>query len=63
MIDPEFLKILACPVCDDRPALRLEGEWLVCSKCGRKYPILEGIPQLTPEDGTLEPVRAEETHG
>lgn len=63
MIDSEFLDILACPVCDERPALRLEGERLVCTKCGRNYPILEGIPQLTPEDGTLDPVRTEETHG
>ena len=50
MIDPEFLAILACPICDERPALREEGDVLVCTKAGHRFPVKEGIPHLLPED-------------
>ncbi len=44
MIDPELLKILACP--DDKEPVELKGEFLVCTKCGRRYPIRDGIPVM-----------------
>ena len=50
MIDPELLSILACPVCDDRPPLRLEGGYLVCTSKGHGFKIVDGIPHLLPED-------------
>ncbi len=50
MIDSEFLKILACPACDDRPPLEQVEDSLVCSKCKRKYPIIDGIPHLLVEE-------------
>jgi uncharacterized protein YbaR (Trm112 family) len=50
MIDAEFLAILACPICDDRPALRQDGEILVCTKSGHRFPVKDGIPHLMPED-------------
>ncbi|HTQ11565.1 MAG TPA: Trm112 family protein [Fimbriimonadaceae bacterium] len=50
MIDPEFLAILACPVCDERPPLREEGDILVCTKAGHRFPVKDGIPHLLPED-------------
>lgn len=63
MIDPELLAILACPVCDARPPLREEGEYLVCSKEGHGFPVVEGIPHLLPED-VIERDRLKElTHG
>lgn len=42
----EFLKLLACPKCDSRPPLRLEGEWLICTQCEFGYPIIDDIPHL-----------------
>lgn len=42
MIDKELLSILACPAC--KTGITLEGERIVCAKCGRKYPIKDGIP-------------------
>lgn len=42
VIDKELLKVLACPAC--KTEVRLEGTKLVCEKCGRRYPIREGIP-------------------
>ena len=42
MIDKELLEILACPAC--KADVRLENGKIVCVKCGRKYPVREGIP-------------------
>jgi hypothetical protein len=38
---------LACPVC--LASLRLEGSSLLCSGCGRIFPIVDGIPILIAE--------------
>ena len=48
MIDPKLLEILACPVC--KTAVRLEGERLTCTQCGRRYPIRDGIPVMLIEE-------------
>lgn len=44
MIDKELLDILACPAC--KADVKLEQEKIVCSACGRKYPIRDGIPVM-----------------
>jgi len=49
VIDPELLELLACPICEERPPLRLEGDALVCTLKGHRFPIVDGIPQLLPE--------------
>lgn len=41
-ISAELLEILACPVCKER--VRPEGDRLVCARCGRRYPVRDGIP-------------------
>lgn len=53
MIDQKLLEVLACPACEDRPPVRLEGETLVCDRCRRAYPILDGIPQMLVESAVL----------
>lgn len=51
-LDPQLLKILACP--HDHGLLTLEKsgkkEWLVCTQCKRTYPIKKGIPNMMPQD-------------
>ena len=59
MIDPDLLSILACPVCDDRPPLREQGDYLICTKVGHGYPVVDGIPHLLPEDA-IEPEKLKE---
>ncbi|MCR4337487.1 MAG: Trm112 family protein [Candidatus Omnitrophica bacterium] len=44
MVDQELLKILACPSC--QADVELKGEKIVCTKCGLKYPIRNGIPVM-----------------
>ncbi len=50
-IDPELLKMLVCPL--TRSPLRLEGEELVGSVGGLRYPIREGIPILLIDEAKL----------
>jgi uncharacterized protein YbaR (Trm112 family) len=50
MIDPNLLAILANPLEDDRPPLREEKGYLICTKTGNGFPIEDGIPQLLPEN-------------
>lgn len=51
MIDEELLKILACPLCKTEVALK--NEKIVCTKCGRMYPIKDGIPVMLVEEAEL----------
>ena len=48
MIDKELLEILACPAC--KADVQLKDEKIVCVKCGRKYPIKDGIPIMLIEE-------------
>jgi len=50
LIDPELLKILGCPLHDERPPFQLEGDYLVCTLEGHGFPIVDGIPHLLPEN-------------
>jgi uncharacterized protein YbaR (Trm112 family) len=40
----EDLRWIVCPVCHQR--LLLEAEAIHCRGCGRRYPIVDGIPVL-----------------
>lgn len=46
LIDPELAAILVCPA--DRSDLTQdeEAQRLVCTECGRRYPVREGIPVM-----------------
>ncbi|MCF6153878.1 MAG: Trm112 family protein [Candidatus Brocadia sp.] len=51
MINKELLDILACPFC--KTDVRLEGESIVCTKCGRRYPIRDDIPIMLIEEAEI----------
>ena len=44
MIDKELLDILACPAC--KADVKLVDNKIVCIKCGKKYPVRDGIPVM-----------------
>lgn len=51
MIDKELLDILACPLC--KADVELKGDRIVCTKCGRRYPIRDGIPIMLIDEAEL----------
>ena len=44
MLDPKLLEILACPVCKSNIEYDEPNQKINCMKCGRKYPVKDGIP-------------------
>ena len=44
MIDKELIDILSCPAC--KGDVLLAGGKIVCKKCGKKYPVKDGIPVM-----------------
>lgn len=46
MIDTKLLEILACPVCKGDVEYDAKNEKIICTDCGRKYPVLDGIPVM-----------------
>ncbi len=51
MIDKELLDILACPACQGD--VDLQGDKIVCSQCGRRYPIKDGIPVMLVDEAEM----------
>jgi len=54
MVSKDLLEILRCPNCvrEKEGLLDLVHDtWLVCSDCGRKYPIVEDIPVMLIDEG------------
>jgi uncharacterized protein YbaR (Trm112 family) len=47
---PQLLEILVCPL--DRAALRIEGDRLACSRCGRTFAVRDGIPSMVLDEAT-----------
>ena len=47
-LNRELLEILACPMC--KADVELKKSELVCVKCGRRYPIIDGIPYMLPDE-------------
>jgi hypothetical protein len=52
MINKELLDILACPAC--KKDVILENEKIICTACGRKYPIRDGIPVMLLDEAEKE---------
>ncbi len=55
LIPKWLLEIMCCPVPECRGDLELwvEQQRLVCKKCGRRYPIRDGIPIMLIDEAEL----------
>jgi uncharacterized protein YbaR (Trm112 family) len=51
MIDKKLMDILACPLC--KTDVKLEGDRIVCLKCGRRYPVKDDIPIMLIDEAEL----------
>jgi uncharacterized protein YbaR (Trm112 family) len=45
-LDPALLDLIVCPACRGALAVDEERSELVCSSCGRAYPVRDDIPVL-----------------
>ena len=52
-IPKDLLDILVCPL--GKAPLSLEGQSLVCTKCGLRYSIEDGIPNMLVDEAKLPP--------
>lgn len=50
MLPEELMQILVCPAC--KSELREEEPELVCTACGLRYPVRDGIPIMLIEEAT-----------
>ncbi|MGD2174403.1 MAG: Trm112 family protein [Candidatus Brocadiaceae bacterium] len=50
VLDEALLEILVCPAC--REPVEQDGQELVCTGCGRRYPVRDGIPVMLVEEAT-----------
>ncbi len=44
LIDPTLAEVLVCPVDKADLVEDLDAQRLVCTECGRRYPVRDGIP-------------------
>lgn len=51
MASAELLSLLVCPM--GKAPLRLEGDWLVCTRCGPRFAIRDEIPNMLIEEAEL----------
>jgi uncharacterized protein YbaR (Trm112 family) len=51
LVNEEMLKYLVCPL--GKAPLRLEGEHLVCTRCGPRFAIRDEIPNMLIEEAEL----------
>ena len=49
-VSGDVFRLLVCPV--DKAALQRVGETLICTSCGRRFPIEGGIPNMLIEQPT-----------
>ena len=52
-LDPELLKILACPACKAAVEYREKEAELFCGKCRRRYAVKDGIPHMLVEEAVI----------
>jgi uncharacterized protein len=54
MVNKDLIEILRCPACVQEKEGLLKSykdAWLICTDCGRKYPIVEDIPVMLISEG------------
>jgi uncharacterized protein YbaR (Trm112 family) len=47
-----LIEMLICPL--DGGSVRVHGDELVCQRCGRRYPVRDGIPVMVIEEAQEE---------
>lgn len=53
LIDATLAEVLVCPADKADLVEDVENEQLVCTNCGRRYPVREGIPIMLIEEAEV----------
>ena len=53
LIKPDLKEILVCPVDKGELVELEEAKQLECKKCGRRYPVKEGIPVMLIDEAEM----------
>lgn len=53
IVSPELMAILQCPVDAGELSERSEPPALVCARCGRAYPVRDGVPIMLEDEAEL----------
>lgn len=51
-LDDRLLEILVCPACREPVEHKERRHVLVCTGCGRRYPVRDGIPVMLVEEAS-----------
>ncbi len=51
MLDERLLRILVCPACRSSLEYKERRRVLICTGCGHRYEVRDGIPILLPPSG------------
>jgi uncharacterized protein len=51
-LDDRLLEILVCPACRGAVEHKERRHVLVCTACGRRYPVRDGIPVMLLDEAT-----------
>lgn len=60
-IDPRLLEMLVCPACRGEIEPERDETGLECRRCGRVYPVRDGIPVMLVDEAS--PPKREITEG
>ena len=50
LVDPALLEIMQCPADGGTLTERRDPDVLACERCGRRYPVRDGIPVMLIEE-------------
>lgn len=50
LIDPDLAEVLVCPVDKSQLEEDSAAARLVCTECGRRYPVRDGVPIMLVEE-------------
>ncbi len=56
-VAPELIELLICPACHGEIEYKDRRNLIICTACGRQYPVRDNIPVMLVEEATIPPAR------
>ena len=52
-VAPELIELLICPACHGAIEYKDRRNLIICTACGRQYPVRDNIPVMLVEEATI----------